>query len=615
MRELPRARPPRVPPALVAAGLFLLVPLVLTWPLAARIGTAVPNDLGDPLLLVRTLAWNAATLPLSPGWWSPPFFHPLPDAITFTDHLLGLSLIASPLQWLGLSPLAAYDVTYLCSWWLSGLAAWLLCRALTGRDDAALVGGLAFVLAPYRFSQTAHLQILATWWLPLMFLALHRAREAPTWRAAAFVAGCWLLQGLSAAYYLVYGLVAMAAWMVWFARGPGQARLWARVLACGVVAGLLLVPLLLPYRATYDALGLSWSIGEIRDLSADVLGLVRADSGLWMWSRVLPPLAAEEQLFPGLAIVALSVVALWHRGPWTVPAWPLSTLLLGVAVAAQLAAALAMLAPGRVHVFGVTFISITNALKPLTVMVWALLLALACSRPVREGWKHRDTAMGYALIVAVAFVVALGPTPTVAGVPIWYQAPYAWVVNWPGFAELRVPARMWMYATLGLAVLAAYGFARIRASGLKVLAAGLVACVVVEGLGAVPLFAPPDDVAVPPDVRAVIELPAGDPAVDLRAMYRQLSHHVPVVNGYSGHYPPAYIQLVMALQRGDALRLWVLARDVGPLAIVVNRDRPESGWWADLAERAGARCGAEATLTVCRLDATAVPAPAPAPAP
>jgi hypothetical protein len=52
-------------------------------------------------------------------------------------------------------------------------------------------------------------------------------------------------------------------------------------------------------------------------------------------------------------------------------------------------------------------------------------------------------------------------------------------------------------------------------------------------------------------------------------MYRAMTHRLPLVNGYSGHIPPHYGILSLALRRGDPSVMTELARG-RPLIIVVN---------------------------------------------
>ena len=74
----------------LAAGLYLLLTIALTWPLLLHPGSRVPNDLGDSLLNMFLLGWNAREVPFSPHWWNLPMFFPIPGALAFSEHLLGL---------------------------------------------------------------------------------------------------------------------------------------------------------------------------------------------------------------------------------------------------------------------------------------------------------------------------------------------------------------------------------------------------------------------------------------------------------------------------------------------------------------------------------------------
>jgi hypothetical protein len=131
-----------------SALLYLFLAIVATWPLARQLDTAVPHDLGDPLLVTYLLNWNARVAPFSETWWHPPFFWPASHVLALSEHLLGLSIVASPLIWLGASPLAAYNVLFIVSFWTAGIGGWALGRAITGRAAPAWMCGLVFMFAP-----------------------------------------------------------------------------------------------------------------------------------------------------------------------------------------------------------------------------------------------------------------------------------------------------------------------------------------------------------------------------------------------------------------------------------------------------------------------------------
>jgi hypothetical protein len=93
-----------------------------------------------------------------------------------------------------------------------------------------------------------------------------------------------------------------------------------------------------------------------------------------------------------------------------------------------------------------------------------------------------------------------------------------------------------------------------------------------------PLVTPPGRQsleAMPADA-AILELPPDEKAVNLMAMYRAFFHGRPLVNGYSGYFPPHFTILMQAVRRGDASPLLELARR-RPLAIIVNERFDGSG--------------------------------------
>ena len=163
----------RRPRDFVPAAVYLLVTLAWSWPLPLHLTNRFTHDPGDPLLVTYLMWWNAQAVPLTHAWWNAPYYWPMHDALALTEHLAGLSPLTTPLQWLGASPLTAYNITLIASTWWCGLATHALVRRLGGSRAAAYCAGLAFAFAPYRISQLGHLQLYACWWLPLMLLALH----------------------------------------------------------------------------------------------------------------------------------------------------------------------------------------------------------------------------------------------------------------------------------------------------------------------------------------------------------------------------------------------------------------------------------------------------------
>src|SRR5262252_7654706 len=160
-------------PFLIAFLCYSALAAVITFPLVLHLNTKVPADLGDPLLSTSILWWNAHVMPLTERWWNGFAFFPASGMIAFSDHRLGESLLASPIQWIGFSPVVAYNLTLLATFPLSALAAHWLGFTLTRRHDAAVLCGLAFGFSPYRMAHLEHLELLASFALPAALTTLH----------------------------------------------------------------------------------------------------------------------------------------------------------------------------------------------------------------------------------------------------------------------------------------------------------------------------------------------------------------------------------------------------------------------------------------------------------
>jgi hypothetical protein len=176
-----------------------------------------------------------------------------------------------------------------------------------------------------------------------------------------------------------------------------------------------------------------------------------------------------------------------------------------------------------------------------------------------------------AAMLAAAWL-SLGPSPQSLGRPLELFSPYQWLAEHvPGFDGARVPARFAMIAVLMGSILTGYGADVL--SGLRrgrALLAVLMLFFMVEatrqpflvnGMFALRDYNAPEARVYPPS-RApaiyremarqpadavLVELPLGPPDFDLRAMYYSTVHWRPLVNGYSGFFPPYYGRLTAAL--------------------------------------------------------------------
>lgn len=567
--------------------------VVLTYPLILSMGSVLPNDAGDPALNTWILWWNTQTVPFTSAWWNAPAFYPAPGVLTFSENLLGLSLISTPLSWLGLGPQAAYNVVFLLTFPLSAIGAYLLTFELTERRDAAFIAGLLFGFAPYRIAHLPQIQSLASFPMPFALLGLHRYLRDPRPKWLALFAGGWFLQGLCNGYYLLFFSVFAGMWILWFASPWLRPRQFVAIGVAWLVAAVPMLPLLLHYRNVHAAFGFTRDFGTIRSFGADVAGLLFAAHHLALWGSLDVFSRAEGELFPGLTITLLVLAGVaFVRDPRRarVGSWATARRILSVLalITGLVSLSAVMMGPWRFEPLGIRVLSVTNPIKPLTVsLVLALVLALT-SQGFRRTYAARSVLGFYAIAGFVMWLLSLGPAPTLMGNDVMYRGPYALLMVLPGFNALRVPARFWMMTTLCLAIVGAIIFDRLasRYGRNRIVLATIVAIGVMADtwMAAMPLAETPQAFAALNCAEGakgpMVELPLGHPYPDIAAMYRQISHQRPVVNGYSGYFPPHYSALRFGLSLRDPDVLTQLATH-GINDIVVNRGEDLEGDWDD----------------------------------
>jgi hypothetical protein len=263
-----------------AAAFYVVLAIAITWPLVLHPGSVVPNDLGDPLLNIWLMAWNARVTPLTAAWWNTPQFFPVEGTMAFSEHLLGLSVITTPVILVSGNPLLAYNAAFFLSFVLSALSAYFLAYTVCRRHDCAFVAGLAFGFAPYRMAQLAHVQVLSAYWMPLTLAALHLYFQDRRTRWLVLFAASWVMQALACGYYLFYLSVLVVLWLLWFAAGRERVAVLARVAFAWVAAAAVMGPLMYGYWKLQRAYGLRRGPDEIMAFSADVASLLKAPGNL-----------------------------------------------------------------------------------------------------------------------------------------------------------------------------------------------------------------------------------------------------------------------------------------------------------------------------------------------
>lgn len=502
------------------AAVFSLITLFQTWPLARHLSSVLPNDLGDPVLNTWILWWNAQAVPLTSGWWDAPMFYPARGVTAFSETLLGLSLVASPLQWMGVSPVAAYNILFLLSFPLSAFTAYLLSWSLTRRVGPSMIAGAVYGYAIFRWAHVGHLQILWSWWMPLALQGLHQwVTHARRWGLLLFGAA-WLGQSLSNGYYFFYFSIIVVLWLAWFIRWRQAKQLLVPVLFIWGAAVACLAPILLTYSRVHQEYQLARSAEEIGAQSADLTDFFRVSS---------------VPRFPDLDR--------WEREEGLVSLGLVGTFALVAGVASSFGYGLRRAWRER-----------SSFAFYLTATFVAILLALGPSPRIFgvEIWHN-------------------GPY-------FWLMT----II--PGLMGLRVPSRFALLAILSLAITGALLLTRIHfanATRERLVFGALLLIILIETWPR-PLELRQLPTVVDPRIltpnAAVLELPLGGNQEPL-ALYRSMFHRRPLVNGYSGYSPASYDALRTCLDHQGISCLTSVRSSVGALDVLVDRESDRFGEW------------------------------------
>jgi hypothetical protein len=455
------------------------------------------------------------------------------------------------------------------------------------------------------------------------------AESRPRRRPALYLAGAalaFVAQNLSCGYYLLFFppfVTLYALYELVRRRRLADWRAWMALSATALVVAAATVPFMLPYLALEEQGVRSRGIREIASFSADAYAYFTANSNqiLWRWLEVYP--RAEGRLFPGLVPIGLTAIGLAAaltsavrasaakaapvdaaavdggvgRMPWA-RARHVTALVAACAslLAVVLLAGVFLGLEGKYEI-GPISVRLFSAWRPFVFAIGGAALTLALSRRARTAAADLVSAP---VVWAIAFAalaawLSLGPLPSVGGDQLRDATIYPLLYKYvPGFDGLRVPARFAMIVMLALAWGASSGWIAIaRHAGTRVWPIVCVLALVdaaafpipVNGRAMSDVYLPPPatvPIAAPPLQRAmaelppqsvVVELPFGDVSWEIRYVYLSMFHWRPLVNGYSGHFPPHYLTLRAALgglPEAQEMRAWPLLAASGATHAVVH---------------------------------------------
>ncbi|MHB0969735.1 MAG: DUF4214 domain-containing protein [Thermoanaerobaculia bacterium] len=580
-------------------ALYLALTTLMTWPLARQIAGATADQV-DPYINTWIVSWVGRTLVSNPAaLFDAPMFYPAHDTLAFSENLIGIAILAVPMQLTGVPPLAVHNILLLLGFAASGYGAFVLARKVTRSEPAAFVAGVFFAFPLFRFNHLSHLQHVWSASIPLLLAAVFHLLERTTWRSVALLVAALVWNAYANMHWLVFGTFAAVLTFGAGAYFSGRLRdrdLLTKATAAALIAGALVYPLKFPYDAVRENYGLVRSLDEVRDYSATIEGWVTAPLRSVVYGRAMNDgtLNPETWLFPGFLAILLGVYAL---------------------VTVRTAEGERRSVPRRVHAW---LLRTLDAAAAAGVVTW--LLALGTARPMRFLPDPSTAGLLLAAIVALRLSLRMpyrvgAPPRTLrdavlaSRIPLSIWCAILWIVigvwgslgpdGWlhrllasaiDAVAGIRAPARWAIVAYVGLAVLVAHAVTGIadrlrKRSGKSVALAvsGVFALLFLHELRAAPVrwYLQPSHaprvyewLAKAPLEGAVLEMPLVRQWSDYRYLLHAAVHERALVNGVSGHVPPGYRKLV-AMSEADPIPPAFLQRILrsGCEVIVIHVDQ------------------------------------------
>lgn len=481
----------------LALVLFAVLAVAHTWPLASAPGRYSRNDNMDTQLNEWTLAWVAHAVTHDPAnLFNANIFYPEKHTLAFSEHLFVQGVMAIPLYWAGVSPVAAFNIILIVGLALTGWATALVMHRWTGNWLAAIVSGSLIAFNASTLSRLVHIQAMHLEFFPLMLAAIDQLLRQPRAKAALAVAGWFVLEALTSMYFLVFITIAALAAV---AVRPGEWLKENRVsffkygALSAVVALVLLAPFLLPYAfSRMEQQHFTRDISEVARYSASWNNYLASAGTLHMetlgWSKGY---ATADYLFPGFMAIALTLVSL----------------------------------------FSLTAVKDRRARMALAFGVVSFALSFGPAFPL-----YSAVYKAFPLLQAIRGAARFG------------QMALAAIAILSGFGLAWLAAKMPRKAGLTLGILA---FIAVNAEAWR---APIGYCGTPENTGCkefteiAPIFKTLDR----PDVKAVVVFPfyGAGPSIQYNARYmlQSTAHWKPLLNGYSGYMP------VSTIEHGERIR-------------------------------------------------------------
>lgn len=563
---------------------FILLATISTWPL---ITDPVNQFLAGPghndvRFNTWVIFWGARALTTDPlQMHNANIFHPEPYTFAYSDIELSHSLLMLPVIKLTNNPELTYNLLVILCIIIGGAGMFLLARHITGKSIPSLFAALIFVFNPAHFGRYLQIQFFGDHWLPwfvwAMLLWTERKSKTKLWAALTVLFYC--LHALSGSHSAVFGTLLAAALGIYRLIEKKlwtEKQFWIELVCIGIAILVILLPVFFPYFIVEKEMASQRvsSVDALRSGSANMPEFLSAGTPFYRWldkttgwpGAMFSSPRLRGYLFPGFVPLLLMVLSFFNlkrektkkEFDWKAFAAGLLDLLLVSAawtlvITAFSGARLLQLfifsfaAPPALYVAGIALIVFALRIiffRDKDHLFLTLFLFL------KEKIAFTPFSIFWLGVFVFSIWACVGPD---AGL-------YAFLAKMPLVKLIRVPRRFILVATFAMALLAAWGLAKlIKRLETKRFVSITVVIVLLAFFALEANYAPLHLYPVknsPPEVYewlgtlegdfAVMEFPVSSKgyAEFIRQVYGSIHHWKKLLVGYSGYQSEENIELI-----------------------------------------------------------------------
>ncbi len=472
--------------------LFAGLTLLMTWPVAARIGTHLAGGRDDLWVHQWTFWWVREALRQGLN----PFF------TTYLYVPVGASLTSHNIAWLNIAlwlPLQAvfgrvpaYNAVFLIAIFLNGFCMYFFAWRAIRSYGAAVVAGLIFGFWPYTLSHYDHANMMVVFWVPLTLLFLLLLFERGSDEPGRFQWALVLGTALSLA------MIGITRWQLLLMSSP-------------ILVGYVLYL----YLATPAAHGrtLLLELLAAAGIALAIMAPLAAPLVFDQFTRDFPEEVFLDEAIWGRTDLLAYFVPSIHNGIWQERVAPIYD----------------------------NFV-VNQFYTPFAGFTTLILSAVGVVRRWRKSWIWLLLALFY-------FMLALGPELVINGRSFpALPMPYRLVEDFFLMRMIRRPDRLNIFLSLPLAMLAGWGMQAVLAgiAGKTLRTAVAVGAAVLILLAYLPVpFATTQPqtpawlagVADEAGEFAILDLPINDRSYDKWYMQYQTDHGIPIATGHVSRLP------------------------------------------------------------------------------